>query len=310
MKRIFVVLMLLVVILSGAYFVMNLNTGKPGVPPTQQEQAIKNEKEVTLYYANAKYVETADESLDKVLPVKKKISIGSESIYVIILNQLKNDPEGVAGLKTQIPKNAKLLGVEIKEGIAYVDYSSEGLNGGSLQEMLAISQIVKTLTGMEGIKGVQFLVDGSKTDMFMGHADVTKPFYKMIEIKPTELDISGMKLNVKRMDFIKAYGKPAKATLSKNKRKELLEYTDFKVTISNGITYEISTTSDKKQTPAGVKVGDEKQKVIEIYGEASSVTGSADGATEKYTYQVGMEGLLDIEITNGKVSRIGIRKFE
>jgi len=310
MKRIIVVLILLLIILSGVYFIMKQNTGKVGVQPPQSGQISKQEKEVTLYYSNTKYAETADESLEKVLPIKKKIILDSKSIYAAVLNELKNDPVGVEGLKTQIPKNAKLLGVEVKEGIAYVDFSSEGLNGGSLQEMLAIAQIVKTLTEMEGIKGVQFLVDGSKTDMFMGHADISKPFYKMIEIKLAELDIGGMKLNVKRQDFVKAFGNPQKATLSKNKRKELLEYPDFKATISNGVTYEVTTTSDKKQTPSGIKVGDGKQKVVDTYGEASSIMSTDDGKVEKYTYQVGNEGLLDIEITNEKVSKIGIRKIE
>jgi len=314
MKRIFVVLMLVLVIVSGVYFVMKTNAGKGGANPQQPiqkpVQTSKQEKEVTLYYANEKYAETADENLEKVLPVKEKITYGPESIYFAVLNQLKSDPVGVEGLKTQIPKNAKLLGAEIKDSIAYVNYSSENLNGGSLQEMLAITQIVNTLTEMEGIKGVQFLIDGNKSDMFMGHADITKPFYRTIEIKPSELDISGMKLNMKRQEFVKAFGNPQKSTLSKNKRKEILEYLDFMVTISNGVTYEVSTTSEKKQTPSGIKVGDDKQKVADTLGEASSTMSSADGSVEKDIYQIGTEGLLDIQITNGKVSMIGIRKFE
>ncbi|MGE5474584.1 MAG: GerMN domain-containing protein [Ignavibacteriales bacterium] len=310
MKKIIVILLLIAVIAGGVFFVFKLNSGKSPITPTQPSQTAKQEIEVTLYYANTKYAETADENLDKVLPFKKKFSKNTKSLYVDVLNELKNNPTGTEGLATQIPNNAKLLGVEIKDGLAYVNYSSEGLNGGSLQEMLAISQIVNTLTGMEGIKGVQFLVDGSKTDMFMGHADISKPFYRMIEIKSSELDVSGMKLNVKRQEFIKTFGTPLKTTLSKNKRKELLEYPDFNVTISNGVTYEVSTTATSKQTPSGIKVGDDKQKIMDTYGEASSEMGSEDGSLEKFTYQIGNDGLLDIEMTNGKVSMIGIRKFE
>lgn len=311
MKKIMIILMVLVVIIGGIFFVYKLkNSGIGPAAPQNPAQTEKQEIQVTLYYANMKYAETGDESLEKVLPFKKKFSKNTASLYMAVLNELKNVPAGVEGLGTQIPQNAKLLGVEIKEGIAYADYSSEGLNGGSLQEMLVITQIVNTLTGMEGIRGVQFLVDGTETDMFMGHADISKPFYREIEIKPSELDISGMKLNVKRQNFVKLFGTPQKSTLSKNKRKELLEYEDLEVTISNGVTYEVSTTSSDKQTPSGIRVGDNKQKVMDTYGEASSEMSSEDGSIEKLTYQIGNEGLLDVEITNGKVSMIGIRKFE
>jgi len=308
MKKIFVVLILLIVIIGGIFFVIKLNSGKGGVIPQQPGQTSKQEKEVTLYYANEKYAQTGDESQAEVLPVKKKITYSPELLYAAILNELKNEPN-VEGLKTKIPSDAKLIGVEVKDGIAYVNYEG-GFMGGSLTETLMIDQIVYTFTEIEGIKGVQFLLDGNKAETLMGHADITKPFYRVIEIKTSELDINGMKLNVKRQEFVKTYGNPLKATLSKNKRKELLEYPDFKAIISNGVIYEISTTSDKKQTPSGIKVGTDKQKVVDIYGEASSIMSSADGSVEKYIYQINAEGLMDIELTNGKVSLIGIRKIE
>lgn len=314
MKKIFVVLLMLLVIISGTYLVIKLNAGKGGTnninPEGKPGQALKHEKEITLYYANIKYAETADENLEKVLPLKKKILYDTdESLYKEILNKLKEDP-GVEGMNTQIPKEVKLIDVKIKDKIAYVNYSGEGLIGGSLREILAIDQIIYTMTGLEGINGVQLLVDGSSQGQFMGHVDITKPFYKIIEIKPSELDISGMKLNVKRAEFVKTFGNPKKSTFSKNKRKEFLEYQDFKAVISNGVTYEISTTSDKYQTPGKIKVGTDKKVIMAAYGEASSIVNSADGSVEKYTYQIGSDGLIDIEITNGKATMIGIRKFE
>ena len=68
-----------------------------------------------------------------------------------------------------------MLGAWTKERLAYVNFSSENLHGGSLQEMLLVNQIVKTLTALPGIDQVQFLVDGEKRETLMGHLSTDEP---------------------------------------------------------------------------------------------------------------------------------------
>ena len=79
-------------------------------------------------------------------------------------------------LVTIIPKNLKLLNVEVINGTAFLDFSKEGLNGSSLEEYFTIKQIVDSLFELDNIEKVQFLVEGEKVESLMGHIGVSEPF--------------------------------------------------------------------------------------------------------------------------------------
>ncbi|QEK13408.1 GerMN domain-containing protein [Crassaminicella thermophila] len=134
----------------------------------------KHEIEVTLYYANEAYIETGNEALDKFITVKKKINPTNNHV-LSILNELKKDPN-IENANTQINKDLIFLDAKIENGIAYVNVSSQNLNGGSLQEFFIIGQIVYSLTSLEDVQKVQFLVDGKKQETLMGHYTIDKPF--------------------------------------------------------------------------------------------------------------------------------------
>lgn len=133
------------------------------------------EKEVTLYFVNRKYVETGDESLDKLVAEKRTIQYGDISPEEAIVKELMEGPESEE-LATLIPGTVKLLGVELADGTAFVNFAREGLYGGSMQEDFTISQIVYTLTELNNVERVQFLVDGEKVETLMGHFEATEPF--------------------------------------------------------------------------------------------------------------------------------------
>lgn len=183
MKRKTAITILVLVLLIGSVYAATASNlwDKIGVNNTKNSGQVispepqEKEMEINLYYANKKYVETGDENLEQVLPLKKKVKYGTVSLAEAAVKELFNDPE-TGGLSTEI-KDVKLIGVEVKGEIAYVNFSSQGLNGSSLQEMMLINQIVSTLTGLEGINKVQFLVDGKQADTLMGHADVREPIY-------------------------------------------------------------------------------------------------------------------------------------
>ena len=65
-------------------------------------------------------------------------------------------------LSTLIPTNVKLLGVEVSDNTAFVNFAQEGLHGGSMQEIFTIDQIVGSLLELDNVKKVQFLIDGEK----------------------------------------------------------------------------------------------------------------------------------------------------
>jgi spore germination protein GerM len=69
----------------------------------------------------------------------------------------------------------RITGVRIEEATVYVDFSSDNLHGGSLEEILLVEQVVTTLTGLPGLEKVQFLVDGERRDTLMGHISADEP---------------------------------------------------------------------------------------------------------------------------------------
>lgn len=132
-------------------------------------------QEVVLYFSNKKYVETGDESLDRLLTETRLVEYGDISLEEAIVKELIKGAESEE-LATSIPSTAKLLGVETSNNIAFVNFSRDGLFGGSLQEGFTISQIVNSLLELDSVDQVQFLVDGEKTESLMGHFDAMEPF--------------------------------------------------------------------------------------------------------------------------------------
>jgi spore germination protein GerM len=64
-------------------------------------------------------------------------------------------------LRTAIPPETEVLGVETTDGTALVDLSNAFTLVGGDQEILAVAQIVATLSSLEGIGGVRFAIEGS-----------------------------------------------------------------------------------------------------------------------------------------------------
>ena len=134
-----------------------------------------SQKEVDLYFANAKYVELGDESLDHLKIEKRMIDYKDTLFQEAVVKELIKGTKA-EDLTTGIPETVNLLGVKVIESIAYVDFAMDGLSGGSLQESLTIEQIVETLTNLEGVDKVQFLIDGQEAESLMGHISIDQPF--------------------------------------------------------------------------------------------------------------------------------------
>lgn len=73
------------------------------------------------------------------------------------------------GLGTAIPTGTKLLGVNVENGVATVDMTSEyGSGGGSLSMLLRVAQVVYTATQFDEIKAVNVALDGERVDYIGG----------------------------------------------------------------------------------------------------------------------------------------------
>ncbi|TYP50864.1 GerMN domain-containing protein [Thermosediminibacter litoriperuensis] len=129
-----------------------------------------NKVAVTLYFTdeNAMYLE----------PEVREVERGEKPLEQIVVEELIKGPTK-PGLSRTIPEGTKLLSIEVKDGIAYVNFSKEFKEnhwGGSTGEAMTINSVVNSLTELPGIEKVQFLIEGKKEGTLAGHMIFNEPF--------------------------------------------------------------------------------------------------------------------------------------
>lgn len=140
------------------------------------------EKEVTLYFVNREYIESGREDLDKYIPLEMIIEVEDGAIAEAIVNALIAGPsEKFEDVENGIPEGLKLIDLNLKDGLLYINLSSEGLHGGSLDEELLIGQMVNSLLELSTVEGVQFMVNGEIAESLMGHYDTSEPYTETLK---------------------------------------------------------------------------------------------------------------------------------
>jgi len=65
------------------------------------------------------------------------------------------------GFRTYMPTRTRVLGVRVANGVATVDLNERFASGSNSDSLLArLSQVVRTLTGVQGVKKIQLLMNG------------------------------------------------------------------------------------------------------------------------------------------------------
>lgn len=101
-----------------------------------------------------------------------------EGLAKATINELINGPVAEGGLYATVPLGTVLQDINIKDGLATVDFSSDIKTehwGGFLGETLTVYSIVNTLTQFPTVDEVQILVDGQKQETLAGHANIFDP---------------------------------------------------------------------------------------------------------------------------------------
>lgn len=131
-------------------------------------QNSKNEI-LTLYFP--------DKSMEYLFAEKRDVTLIDNSVEKTIVHELiKGTSEGE--LFSGIPQSTKVLSVETKDGICFVNLSSHFVNehaDGSTLEAFSVYSIVNSLTEIDGINSVQFLIEGKK-DGALKHIVFDVPF--------------------------------------------------------------------------------------------------------------------------------------
>lgn len=109
----------------------------------------------------------------------RKVALIDNSVEKTVVLELVKGPENDNCIST-IPADTKVLSVETKDGICFVNLSSQFVtkhSDGSVAELFTVYSIVNSLTEIEGIDMVQFLVEGKKVDV-LKHMLLDTPYVR------------------------------------------------------------------------------------------------------------------------------------
>lgn len=136
--------------------------------------------EVVLYFS--------DDQAMNLVGVKRSIeNPTANSIVRELVKGPSAQSEGSGKLFATLPMDLEILDVQVRKGIAYVDFkgsATQKISGGSTGEGMALYSIINTLVLNKelGIEKVQFLIEGKNVDSIKGNLDVSKPMVENIEL--------------------------------------------------------------------------------------------------------------------------------
>lgn len=122
----------------------------------EQEEAEPESKQVTLYYQDKDRF---------VIPVTRKVEkqegIARVAINGLIDSAITREELQYYGLYPVLPKGTEVLGINLKEGIATVDFNNKFLEyNDAVSERNIVSSVVYTLTEFNTIDGVKIWING------------------------------------------------------------------------------------------------------------------------------------------------------
>ncbi len=149
---------------------------KPTEPKEEEPTVEKGVEDmrVKVYYP--------DESGLRLVEVEREIEVTrDENKYVATVEAMMTPPTE-SELTEIFPKRARLLDVEVNDGVATVNFD-EGLRkhfaGGSAGETFLIGSVVNALTNFNEIKEVRILINGEEIESLAGHMDLSAPLERM-----------------------------------------------------------------------------------------------------------------------------------
>jgi len=124
----------------------------------------------------------ADSNAIYLVPIT--IEVDPKNPPLSALKKLVAGPPEESGLLSTVWQGTEINSLEIKDGLATVDFNAEvlGYGGGSSAETMLVNSVLCTLTQFSEIEGVQFLIDGEKIEYFPEGTDVSTPLSAPREI--------------------------------------------------------------------------------------------------------------------------------
>lgn len=190
---------------------------------SEQALAVNSFLLVTLYYQDAS---------KSIIPVTRRIE-KQEGIARTAVNGLIDDPihrEEIEyyGVYPVLPKDTKVLGIDIKEGLATIDFNSKLLNyKDEISERNVVSSIVYTLTEFKSISGVRIVIEGKSPGKLKYGTDVSSVLNRdnvLVNASKVNLTQGFQKIDIflfKQMSTNYSYITPVSVQFEKVKTEEL-----------------------------------------------------------------------------------------
>ena len=123
-----------------------------------------------------------DESGLRLVEVERDIEVSNDAEKYAAAVEAMMTPPKESELAEIFPKRAKLLSVDVENGVATVNFDQElqkHFVGGSAGETFLIGSVVNTLTNFEEVREVKILIDGKEVETLAGHMDLSEPLERM-----------------------------------------------------------------------------------------------------------------------------------
>lgn len=140
------------------------------IDDTIEAEPITSVKVITLYFAKSDFTGLNHE--------ERRIEINrNQPIEKYVVEELIKGSQ-IKGNISTIPSETKVRNIMTQDGICYVDLSSDFVTkqGTSGNELLTIYSIVDSLTALDDVRKVQFLIEGEKQDKLNGNIEFGQPF--------------------------------------------------------------------------------------------------------------------------------------
>lgn len=138
---------------------------------TIEAEPVTSVKLITLYFSNADGTGLVQE--------ERKVEVNrNQPLEKYVMEELIKGPQVKGNLAT-VPSETKVRSIMTQDGICYVDLSSEFVSrhsGGKAKELLTIYSIVNSLTALDDVSKVQFLIEGEKQEEYKGNVEFGQPF--------------------------------------------------------------------------------------------------------------------------------------
>lgn len=181
-KKVYLGVFVLILLIGLGVLLSNLtveNTGEQTAEITPGEEITEEQERqtiVSLYYTNTETNTLMPEA--KVIDAKELL----ENPYVALVNYLIKPAKGEK-LKSSIPENTSVISGSLEGDIAVVNLSKEFIEGNNQNSdaiKLSIYSVVNTLTELNEVNSVKFLIDGEENKAIEG-TDIKfdKPFTRI-----------------------------------------------------------------------------------------------------------------------------------